>query len=129
MNLRPHILLVVAITAVSCTTSVGAFAAAKPINAGEVLSGELTVMRNKRKKTLTFQVTSEPRRLPGANGLCGLETGPETFQIITSSDAETASLKPFIGKSVSVKANELACANEAGQMSDAIVTKWSVVKQ
>ncbi|HEX7789931.1 MAG TPA: hypothetical protein VF467_05315, partial [Afipia sp.] len=66
-------------------------------------------------------------RLPGPTGLCNLETGPETFQIVTNSDAEAAALKPFIGKSIALKANEMACAQAAGQMSDAIVTKWSVV--
>ncbi|HEX7881847.1 MAG TPA: hypothetical protein VF499_03820 [Afipia sp.] len=102
---------------------------AKPINSGEVLSGELTAMRSgpKKKRVITYQLTSEPRRLPGPTGLCNLETGPETFQIVTNSDAEAAALKPFIGKSIALKANEMACAQAAGQMSDAIVTKWSVV--
>jgi len=36
-------------------------------------------------------------------------------------------LKGFIGKEVSVKVDEVACAQEAGQMSEAVVTKWSVV--
>jgi hypothetical protein len=102
---------------------------AKPIKTGEVLSGELTAMRSgpRKKRVITYQLTSEPRRLPGPTGLCNLETGPETFQIVTNSDAEAAALKPFIGKSIAVKANELACAQAAGQLSDAIVTKWSVV--
>lgn len=102
---------------------------AKPINTGEVLSGELTAMRSgpKKKRVITYQLTSEPRRLPGPTGLCNLETGPETFQIVTNSDAEAAALKPFIGKSIALKANEMSCAQAAGQLSDAIVTKWSVV--
>jgi hypothetical protein len=102
---------------------------AKPINTGEVLSGELTAMRSgpKKKRVITYQLKSEPRRLPGATGLCNLETGPETFQIVTNSDAEAAALKPYIGKSIALKANEMACAQAAGQLSDAIVTKWSVV--
>ena len=102
---------------------------AKPINTGEVLSGELTAMRSGPKKTrvITYQLTSEPRRLPPPSGMCNLETGPETFQIVTNSDAEAAALKPFIGKSIALKANEIACAQAAGQLSDAIVTKWSVV--
>ena len=65
--------------------------AGKPINAGDVLSGELNAMRlrgdKKGKRVSTYQLTSEPRRLPPPNGLCGLETGPETFQIVTSNDA------------------------------------------
>ena len=52
----------------------------------------------------------------------------ETFQIVTNSDAEMKALKAFIGKTVALKADELSCAQEAGQFSDAIVTKWSVVQ-
>ncbi len=59
--------------------------------------------------------------------MCGLETGPETFQIVTSSDAQAALLRAFIGKEVSLKVDEIACAQDAGQMSEAVVTKWSVV--
>lgn len=130
MKLRSFVLLAVAFATLPLAFSDAALArGAKPINAGEVLSGELVAMRNKRKKTVTFQVTSEPRRLPSPGGLCNLETGPETFQIVTSNDAEAAALKPYLGKQIRLRANELACANEAGQMTDAIVSKWSVVKQ
>jgi hypothetical protein len=104
---------------------------AKLINAGDVLTGELNVMNlrggKKGKRVATYQITSEPRRLPAANGLCGLETGPETFQIVTNSDAQASQLKNFAGKEVSLKVDEVACSQEAGQMSDAVVTKWSVV--
>ena len=105
--------------------------AGKLINAGDVLSGELNAMRlrggSKGKRVNTFQLVSEPRRLPPPNGLCNLETGPETFQIVTSSDAQAAQLKGFVGKEVSLKVDEVACAQEAGQMSEAVVTKWSLV--
>ena len=104
---------------------------AKPINAGDVLSGELNALRTrsakKGKHSATYQLTSEPRRLPPPSGLCGLETGPETFQIVINNDAQAAQLKAFIGKEVSVKVDEVSCAQEAGQMSEAVVTKWSVV--
>ena len=103
----------------------------KLINAGDVLSGELNAMKvrgaKKGKRVATYQVTSEPRRLPPPNGLCNLETGPETFQLITSSEAQAAQLKGFIGKAISIKVDEVACAQDAGQMSEAVVTKWSVV--
>jgi hypothetical protein len=105
---------------------------AKLIKAGDVLIGELNVMKlrggKKGKRVNTYQLTSEPRRLPTANGLCGLETGPETFQIVTNNDAQASQLKNFLGKEVSLRVDEVACSQEAGQMSDAIVTKWSVVK-
>ena len=103
----------------------------KPINAGDVLSGELNSMRVRTgtmgKRVATYLITSEPRRLPPPNGLCNLETGPETFQLITSSEAQAVQLKGFIGKEISVKVGEIACAQDAGQMSEAVVTKWSVV--
>jgi hypothetical protein len=103
----------------------------KPIKAGDVLSGELNAMKvragNKGKRVPTYQITSEPRRLPAPSGLCNLETGPETFQLVTSSDAQAAQLKNFIGKEISVKVDEVACAQDAGQMSEAVITKWSVV--
>ena len=103
--------------------------AGKLIKAGEVLSGELNAMRSRArgKRINTYQLVSEPRRLPPPNGLCGLETGPETFQIVTNSDAQASQLKGFIGKEVSLRVDEVACAQDAGQMSEAIVTKWSVV--
>jgi hypothetical protein len=104
--------------------------AGKLINPGDVLSGELNAVKvrggKKGKRVATYQLTSEPRRLPPPNGLCNLETGPETFQLITS-DAQAAQLKNFIGKEISVKVEEVACAQDAGQMSEAVVTKWSVV--
>ena len=103
--------------------------AEQAIRNGDVLTGQLNAMRSraKGKRVNTFQLVSGPHRLPPPNGLCGLETGPETFQIVTSNDAEAAQLKGFIGKEVSVKVDEVACAQEAGQMSEAVVTKWSVV--
>jgi hypothetical protein len=105
--------------------------AGKLINAGDVLSGELNTLKvrggKKGKRIATYQLTSEPRRLPPPNGLCNLETGPETFQIVINSEAQTAQLKAFIGKEVSLRVDEVACAQDAGQMSEAIVTKWSLV--
>ena len=52
----------------------------------------------KGKRVSTFQLVSEPRRLPPPNGLCNLETGPETFQIVTSSDAQAAQLRRAVGE-------------------------------
>jgi hypothetical protein len=101
------------------------------IKAGDTLSGQLNALRThgarKGKGTATYQLTSEPHRLPPPSGLCNLETGPETFQIVTNSEADAAKLKVFVGKEISLKVDEVSCAQAAGQMSEAIVTKWSVV--
>jgi len=106
--------------------------AGKLINAGDILSGELTTIRTRGgkrgPKAATYQITSEPRRLPPPSGLCNLETGPETFQLVTTSDAQAAQLKAFIGKPISVKVDEVSCAQDAGQMTEAVITKWSVIK-
>ena len=101
----------------------------KPINAGDVLSGELNAMKGSKKSKLsqTYQITSEPRRLPPPSGLCNLETGPETFQLLTTSEAQAAQLKKLAGKQVSIRVDDIACAQEAGQMSEAVVKKWSLV--
>jgi hypothetical protein len=103
--------------------------AQQAIRNGDVLTGQLNALRSraKGKRVNTFQLVSEPHRLPPPNGLCNLVTGPETFQIVTNNDAQAAQLKGFIGKQVSLKVDEVACAQEAGQMSEAVVTKWSVV--
>ncbi len=103
--------------------------AQQAIKNGDVLTGKLNAMRSRAsgKRVNTFQLVSEPHRLPPPNGLCNLETGPETFQIVTNNNAEAAQLKGFVGKEISLKVDEVACAQEAGQMSEAVVTKWSVV--
>jgi hypothetical protein len=105
-------------------------AAPKIMKIGDILIGELNAMKvraPKGKRVNTFQLVSEPRQLPAPSGLCNLETGPETFQIVTANDAQAAQLRALIGKEVSLKVAEVACAQEAGQMSEAVVTKWSVV--
>jgi len=105
--------------------------AGKPINAGDVLSGELSALHLRAMKPgeSAYQITSEPRRLPPPSGLCNLETGPETFQLITSNRAQAAQLKGLLGKQVAVRVDEVACAQDAIQISEAVVTKWSLVKR
>jgi hypothetical protein len=101
------------------------------IKIGDTLTGELNALRTrgdkKGKRTATYQLTSEPHRLPPPGGLCGLETGPETFQIVINGDADAAKLKTIVGKEISLRVDEVTCAEAAGQMSEAVVTKWSVV--
>ncbi len=110
--------------------SVPAFAEqAKPMRKGDILTGELTAMKSKRTKTVTYQIKSDPRRLPEPSGLCNLETGPETFELVTNNAAEAQALKVFLGKTIAVKVAEVACAQDAGEYNDAVVSKWSVVAQ
>ena len=107
--------------------------AGKPIKTGDVLSGELNALRVRDpkdgKRIATYQITTEPRRLPPPNGLCDLVTGPETFQLVPASAAQAAQLKSLAGKEISVKVGEVACAEDVGQISEAIITKWSLVRR
>ena len=105
-------------------------AAPKVMQIGDVLSGKLSALRvraPKGKRANSFQLVSEPRRLPAPAGLCNLETGPETFEIVAANDAQAKQLQKLLNKEVSLKVTEVACAEQAGQMSEALVTKWSVV--
>ncbi len=103
--------------------------AQQAIKTGDTLTGELRALRSgsKRKRVITYQIKSEPKKLPGGDGLCNLETGPETFQLVTHGDSEAKALKAFVGKTIKVKVNSVACSQAAGQLSDAIVSQWSVV--
>ena len=104
----------------------------KPIKVGDVLSGELNAVKTRNAKkggVPTFQLTGEPRRLPPPSGLCNLETGPQTFQLVTSNDAQASQLKSVVGKEISVKVDEVSCAVDPGQVSEAVITKWSLVKK
>jgi hypothetical protein len=135
--LKPSTILAAAL----CCAATSAFAQSTPAQAalpkptalkiGEVLSGELNALKSrhiKNKKGIAYQLVSEPRRLPAPAGLCNLENGPETFQIVPASDAQASLLKSHRGKQVSLKVEAVACADEAGQMSEAVVTKWSLVR-
>lgn len=127
---RAKVRRLLAVAAFALAWGPGLAEAQQVIAKGGILSGELQAMRARGpdgKRVSSFQLVSEPRKLPGPDGLCNLETGPETFQIVTSSDIEAKQLKPYVGKQVSIKADQVSCAELAGQMSDAIVTKWSLV--
>jgi hypothetical protein len=125
------ILLLAASPLAQAQRSGGPQKAGKPINAGDVLSGELSALHLRAMKPgeSAYQITSEPRRLPPPSGLCNLETGPETFQLMTTNRAQAAQLKGLLGKQVAVRVDEVACAQDATQISEAVVTKWSLVKR
>ena len=112
---------------------------AEVINPGDILSGQLNAIRSRGKKNRSkrptfFQLVSEPRRLPAPGGLCNLETGPVAFQIVTTSEAQAAQLKPLIGKSVSrgvlkpQMSESVVAEVSLGVMSEAMVTKWALAR-
>jgi hypothetical protein len=125
------VLMVTAASAASEAENVPAKPVApKNMKLGDVLTGQLNAMRSrdaKGKRVDVYQIVSEPRRLPAPSGLCNLETGPETFEIVVDGEAQATQLRKLVGKDVSFKVGAVACAEQAGQMSEALVTKWSLV--
>jgi len=94
-------------------------------NAGDVLSGQLMVMRvragndGQARSDLSDHQRAAPAAPPSG---CATRTGPERSSSSPPADAQAAELKTFAGKEVSVKVGEIACAQTAGQMSEAVVT-------
>jgi hypothetical protein len=122
-----HVTAALVIAAVIAGSRVSAQQVVAP---GGLLTGELQAMRSRDasgRPVNTFQLVSVPRKLLGPDGLCNLETGPETFQIVTTSETQASQLMAYVGRHISIRANEMSCAQVAGQMSDAIVSKWSLV--
>jgi len=105
--------------------------AGKPINAGDVLSGELNSMRIRAQQgqtRRTYQLTSEPRGCRRRTDFAIWKTGPETFQLINQQRrAGLRQLKRFHRQGdIREGRRRFACAQDAGQMSEAVITKWSV---
>src|SRR5690606_31874456 len=98
--------------AVGLSTHAGGTAAAKKaLRGSDVVTGELNIMQVRmqghRGRVDTFHIVSEARRLMGADSMCNLETGPETFQVIAHDDAEAKRLRALRGKTVSIKVKEV----------------------
>lgn len=112
------------------TLAGGPAQAQKALRGSDVVTGELNIMRvrvtGQPARVDTFHIVSEARRLMGADSMCNLETGPETFQVIAHDDAEAARLRALRGQTVSIRVKEVSCAREAGQYSDAVISKWSI---
>src|SRR2546429_4976689 len=72
--------------AVLAIMQAGAFdaQAQQAIKKGDVLTGQLNAMRSpaRGKRVNTFQLVSEPHRLPPPSGLCHLQTRPEAIPIL-----------------------------------------------
>jgi hypothetical protein len=95
---------------------------------GGVISGELNAVsiHVDGKKITTYQISSAARKLPGPNGLCNLETGPETFQLAIHGDNDVKALKKYLGKTISVKASALACPQDPTEIAEAVVKSWTL---
>ena len=128
------------IRATTIALSLAAFAISVPqkavaeqpqlLRSGGVLSGELALVAGhaEGKRVTMYQITSEPRKLPGPDGLCNLETGPETFKLVTRGDGDEKVLKKLVGKTISIQAKELACPQGPADIADAVVKSWALAQ-
>lgn len=113
----------------TCSVVVAASSATaqQPIKEGDQLSGQLRLVRTKHPNGTqinAFQIISAPRALP-ANDFC--DQPATTFHIVAMDEAKTKQLQPLVGKTISLKAEELFCSHTAWHIGDAVVLKWSAL--
>ena len=50
-----------------------------------------------------------------------------TFHFVAMDEAKMKLLRPLVGKTISLKADELFCSHTAWHIGDAVVLKWSAL--
>jgi hypothetical protein len=101
------------------------------IKAGDILTGKLRLVRTHHDngtKIEAYQIVSAPLTMPSDDGFCEDGKGVTTFHLFTMNNAERNVLKPLLGKTVAVKADELFCSQTAWHIGDVAVPKWKIVK-
>jgi len=101
-----------------------------PIKDGDILTGTLRVVRTRHDngtKIVAYQIVSKPRAMPAADDFCTAENGATTFHLFAITDAARKQLKPRLGKSISVKAVRLFCAQTAWHIGDVAVPEWTLL--
>jgi hypothetical protein len=109
-----------------CTTA----EAQQPIKDGDILTGTLRLVRTRHDngtKIEAYQIVSEPRAMPTDDDFCTAEKGATTFHLFAMTDAARKQLKPRLGKSISVRAVRLFCAQTAWHIGDVAVPEWTVL--
>ncbi len=112
----------------SCTTA----EAQQPIKDGDILTGTLRLVRTRHDngtKIVAYQIVSEPRTMPANDDFCDPDKDATTFHLFAITDAARKRLKPLLGKTISVTAIKLFCAQTAWHIGDVAVPEWTVLKQ
>jgi hypothetical protein len=102
--------------------------AQQPIKEGDLLTGQLRLVRTKHPNGTpinAFQIVSSPRAMPANDDSC--DKPATTFHVVAMDDAKTKQLQPLVGKTVSLKAEDLFCSHTAWHIGDAVVLKWSAL--
>ena len=106
-----------------CTTA----DAQQPIKDGDILTGTLRLVRTRHDNGTridAYQIVSVPRAMPADDDFCTAENGATTFHLFAITDAARKQLKPRLGKTISVKAVKLFCAQTAWHIGDVAVPEW-----
>ena len=104
--------------------------AQQPIKDGDILTGTLRLVRTRHDngtKIEAYQIVSEPRKMPANDDFCDDEKSATTFHLFATTDAARKQLKPRLGKSISVRAVRLFCAQTAWHIGDVAVPEWTVL--
>src|SRR6266481_3371432 len=108
-----------------CTTA----EAQQPIKDGDILTGSLRLVRTRHDngtRIEAYQIVSKPRAMLAYDDFCTAENGATTFHLFAITDAARKQLIPRLGKSISVKAVRLFCAQTAWHIGDAAVPEWTL---
>ena len=117
-----------AVIAAAALTMSAVVEAQQPIKDGDILTGTLRLVRTRHdngKKIEAYQIVSKPRAIAD-DGFCTAENGATTFHLFAITDAARKQLKPRLGKSISVKAVRLYCAQTAWHIGDVVVPEWTL---
>jgi hypothetical protein len=118
------------IVVVAALSFCGAAQAQAPIKDGDILTGTLRLVRTRHDngtKIEAYQIVSEPRAMPADDDFCTAEKGATTFHLFAMTDAARKQLKQRLGKSISVRAVRLFCAQTAWHIGDVAVPEWTVL--
>ena len=67
--------------------------------------------------------------MPAADDFCNYDgPGATTFHLFTITKGATSQLQPLLGKTVTVRADSLFCAETAWHIGDVAVPQWTLVK-
>ena len=117
--------------AVTCSAVIAAAPdafAQELIKNGDTLTGQLRLVREEHPNGTpinAFQIVSAPRKMPATDDFCD---GPaSTFHIVAIDSTKGDQLRALLGRTVSLKADELFCSHTAWHIGDAVVLKWSAL--
>lgn len=104
--------------------------AQQPIKEGDTLAGKLRLVATRHPngtRIEAYQIVSTPRMMPANDDFCDYDKGATTFHLFTMTDAAKKQLKPWLGKTITVKATALFCSETAWHIGDVAVPQWTIV--